>query len=55
MIQFHSIEVKGQIWSMRCAVLSMECATKTVLSRLSSSVCAVRQMCFLGCLYLKGV
>lgn len=42
---FHNIETEGQIWSMRCAMLSVELATKTAFARHNSSVCAVRQTC----------
>lgn len=31
MILFHNIEKEGQIWSVRCAVLSEEFVTETVL------------------------
>lgn len=48
MILFRNTEEEGQIWSMRCAVLSVEFATKTALSRRYSSVCAVRQRCSVG-------
>lgn len=37
-ILFHSIEIEGQIWSMRCAMLTVDLATKTAVARHNSSV-----------------
>lgn len=49
---FHNIETEGQIWSMRCAMLSVELATKTAFARHNSSVCAVRQTCSMNFWFL---
>lgn len=48
MMLFRNIETEGQIWSVRCAVLSVEFAAKNVLTRCPGSVCAARQTCSVG-------
>lgn len=54
MILFHNIEVEGEIWSMRCAVLSVEFAIQTDLARRGSNVCAVRSMFSVGFWFLSA-
>lgn len=52
MILFHNIEKEGQIWSVRCAVLSVEFVTETLTAGCHGSVCAVRKMCSVGLWFL---
>lgn len=52
MILFHNIEKEGQIWSMRCAMLSVEFVTEIVIVGRHGSVCAARKTCSVGFWFL---
>lgn len=55
MILFHKIVKEGQIWSMRCAELSVEFVTETVVAGHQGSVCAVRRTCSVGFWFLAAL
>lgn len=44
MMLFHNIEKQGRIWSVRCAELSVEFVTETVIAGHHSSVCCEEDM-----------
>lgn len=54
LILFHNIEKEGQIWSVRCAVLSVEFVTETVIAGCHGSVCAARKTCSVGFWFLAA-
>lgn len=54
MILFHNIEKEGRIWSLRCAVLSVEFVTETVIAGRHGSVCAARKTCSVALWFLAA-
>lgn len=54
MMLFHNIEKEGQIWGARCAELSVEFVTETVIAGHHGSVCAAREMCSVGFWFLAA-
>lgn len=52
MILFCNLEKEGQVWSVRCAVLSVKFVTETVVAGYHSCVCAARKTSSVGFWFL---